>query len=98
MVRSCSYTQCIDSKPRYHRYRRNDNVLCFRHVALAGVWLCLDPLPNPRFFFPSDVKPRDSRCLWTGLAIQLIRGSRRMALCCGLLGEQGANRRYKEGT
>lgn len=56
------------------------DVLCFFQVAFWGWWLCLEPLPKPRFFLPSAVRPRISRCLWTGLAIQLIRASRRMAL------------------
>ena len=60
------------------------HVLCLLHVADAGLWLCLDPFPVPRFFLPSAVRPRASRCLWTGLQIQLIRASRRMALCEGL--------------
>jgi hypothetical protein len=38
---------------------------------------------TPRFCLPIDVRPRDSRCLWTGLAIQLMRASRRTALCEG---------------
>lgn len=61
-------------------------MLCFLQVARAGVWLYLEPLPRPLFLLPSAVSPRASRCLWTGLAIQLIRASRRMALCEGLLG------------
>lgn len=60
------------------------HVLCFLQVALAGVWLYLVPLPSPLFFLPSAVRPRASRCLWTGLAIQLILASRRTALCEGL--------------
>lgn len=56
------------------------DVLCFFQVAFWGWWLCLEPLPKPRFFLPSAVRPRISRCLWTGLAIQLIRASRRTAL------------------
>jgi hypothetical protein len=58
-------------------------VLCLRQVARAGVWLCFEPLPRPRLRLPSAVRPRHSRCLWTGLQIQLMRASRRMALCEG---------------
>lgn len=66
------------------RLRSGTHVLCFLQVALAGVWLYLVPLPKPLFFFPSEVSPRASRCLWTGAAIQLIRASRRIALWDGL--------------
>jgi hypothetical protein len=61
-------------------------VLCLFQLDLPGWWLCLEPLPRPRFFLPSAVRPRASRCLWTGLTIQLMRASRRMALCWGLSG------------
>jgi hypothetical protein len=40
-------------------------------------------LRRPRLLRPADVRPRISRCLWTGSTIQLMRGSRRMALCEG---------------
>jgi hypothetical protein len=64
---------------------RSTYVLCFLQVALAGVWLYLVPFPRPLFFFPSEVRPRASRCLCTGFAIQLILASRRIALWWGLV-------------
>jgi len=69
-------------------------VLCFLQVALAGVWLYRVPFPRPRFLFPSAVRPLDSRCLWTGFAIQLIRASRRIALCDGLWVEWNGKRAW----
>lgn len=36
-----------------------------------------------RTFFPAPVSPRASRRLWTGSQIQLMRASRRIALCEG---------------
>jgi len=74
--------------PRYARCSvfgvRLTHVLFLLQVALAGVWLYLVPLPKPLFFFPSEVRPRASRCLCTGFAIQLILASRRIALWWGL--------------
>lgn len=43
----------------------------------------LYPLPMPRELLPADVRPRNSRCFMTALQIQLIFGSRRIALCDG---------------
>ena len=83
---SC-YRKGEQEMPARHIASRCDSltyVLCFLQVALAGVWLYLVPLPKPLFFLPSAVSPRASRCLCTGLAIQLIRASRRMALWWGL--------------
>lgn len=47
------------------------------------VWVNLRPFPSPRDDFPAWVRPRSSRCFWTGLVIQLIFGSRLMALWNG---------------
>lgn len=38
----------------------------------------LNPKSKQLTFFPVAVRPRASLCLWTGLQIQLIRGSRRI--------------------
>lgn len=68
------------------RYLRRDSVLrLFQEprrelpITLLNLW----PLRIPRFLRPAAVKPRSSRCLWTGLQIQLILGSRRTALWKG---------------
>lgn len=68
------------------RYLRRDSVLrLFQEprrelpITLLNLW----PLRIPRFLRPAAVKPRSSRCLWTGLQIQLILGSRRTALWNG---------------
>ena len=68
---------------RNHRYRRRERVLFLFQVALRegrALWF-LWPFPRrPLYFFPADVRPRSSLCLWTGLQIQLILGSFRIAL------------------
>lgn len=71
---------------KIQRYLRRDSVLrLFQEprrelpITLLNLW----PLRIPRFLRPAAVKPRSSRCLWTGLQIQLILGSRRTALWNG---------------
>merc|ERR1712230_27034 len=58
-----------------HRLR----VLCFFHTFLLPLRVLLNlwPLFWPRLFLPVAVRPRHSRCLWTGLTIQLMRAARR---------------------
>ena len=53
-------------------------MLCLFQVADLGVLLWRLPFPRPRFCFPTLVRPRLSLRLCTGLAIQLILGSRRI--------------------
>ena len=68
------------------RYRRRLSVLRRFHAArLEPPLLLLNrwPLKPPRFIRPAEVSPRSSRCLCTGLTIQLMRGSLRMTLWLG---------------
>lgn len=58
---------------RFQAARRDPPIVCEN----------LYPFPTPRELFPADVRPRISRCFMTALQIQLIFGSRRIALCDG---------------
>ena len=53
-------------------------MFCFFQYARRdgrSLWLACPLLRSPRNFLPAEVRPRVSRCLWTGSTIQLIRGS-----------------------
>ncbi len=66
------------------RYRfKESELLRFQVARTEGRALVYKwPLPRrPRCFLPADVNPRSSLCLWTGLTIQLIRGSLRITEC-----------------
>lgn len=60
----------------------NTTVLGNESTPSAPALRTATPMPK-RTFFPAPVSPRASRRLWTGSQIQLMRASRRIALCEG---------------
>lgn len=79
---SCRFLFLLNNQ----RYRRRDSVLRLFQQARRELPITLLykwPFLIPRFLRPAAVSPRSSRCLWTGLQIQLTLGSRRTALWNG---------------
>ena len=79
---SCSFLLLLNNQ----RYRRRESMLRLFQQARRELPITLLykwPFLIPRFLRPAAVSPRSSRCLWTGLHIQLILGSRRTALWNG---------------
>ena len=80
---SCRFLLLLSNN---QRYRRSDSMLRLFQQARRELPITLLyrwPFLIPRFLRPAAVSPRSSRCLWTGLQIQLILGSRRTALWNG---------------
>lgn len=79
---SCKFLLLLNNQ----RYLRSDSMLRLFQQARRELPITLLykwPFLIPRFLRPAAVSPRSSRCLWTGLQIQLTLGSRRTALWNG---------------